>query len=68
MKGPVLAAGEMAMPSAEAVVATLNSTPGYVTASIITFLKSTAAEPAAEYLKTPALPKSGPKTPAPDPS
>ena len=38
------------------------------TASIITFLKSTTAEPAAEYLKTPALPKSGPKTPAPDPS
>ena len=38
------------------------------TASIITFLKSTTATPPAEYLKTPELPKSGPKTPAPDPS
>lgn len=31
-KGPVLNPGEMAMPSAEAVVATLKSIPGYVTA------------------------------------
>lgn len=36
--------------------------------SIVTFLKSTTATPQAEYLKTPELPKSGPNTPAPDPS
>ena len=38
------------------------------TTAIITFLKSTTAQPAQEYLQTPTLPKSGPKTPAPDPS
>jgi cytochrome c peroxidase len=38
------------------------------TASIIAFLKTTTAEPAAEYLKTPELPKSGPNTPAPNPN
>jgi cytochrome c peroxidase len=38
------------------------------TKSIIAFLKSTTAQPSAEYLKTPSLPKSGPKTPTPDPS
>jgi cytochrome c peroxidase len=38
------------------------------TASIIAFLKTTTAEPSAEYLKTPELPKSGPNTPAPNPN
>lgn len=37
-------------------------------ASIVAFLKSTTAEPAKQYLETPDLPKSGPTTPAPDPS
>ena len=38
------------------------------TNSIVAFLKSTTAQPAAEYLKTPDLPKSGPNTPAPNPN
>ena len=38
------------------------------TQAIVAFLKTTTAEPAAEYLKTPEIAKSGPNTPAPDPS
>jgi cytochrome c peroxidase len=38
------------------------------TTAIVTFLGALTAEPAAEYLETPSLPKSGPKTPAPNPN
>lgn len=38
------------------------------TQAIVAFLKSTTAQPAAEYLKTPELPKSGPNTPKADPN